>query len=45
MEEWEKEIIRKYADLMTLDYCVDCGYFVIGKADIHYKHLVVKIHN
>lgn len=45
MDNWVKEIIKKYANLNILDYCIDCGIFVTGKSDVHFNHLVVKIHS
>jgi len=43
MRGWIESIIRKYAKLGVLDYCVDCGYFVVGKTDVHFNHLVVRV--
>jgi hypothetical protein len=45
MDNWIKKIIKKYADMNVLDYCLDCDIFVIGKSDVHFNHSVVKIHS
>ena len=43
MKEWEKQTIREYADLMTLDFCLNCDLFVCGKSGDHYDHDVARI--